>query len=153
MRSAELTLPGFVHDVCSAVQPFAPISPAFRRCRSRRHGLDWIEPPAMFAHPFDDGVRAAVVQRASTRRRGLSASTRDAYRNLIGPVVAALGAARAVQCWVRRAGRGIPCGWRGSGCVRSGRRAASRRARFADPSTRALCRRAGRARDAAARAR
>jgi phytoene dehydrogenase-like protein len=43
-RSAELTLPGFVHDVCSAVHPFAVISPAFRRLPLAAHGLAWLEP-------------------------------------------------------------------------------------------------------------
>ena len=61
-RSAELTLPGFVHDVCSAVHPFGRTSPFFREAGLARHGLRWVEPPAAFAHPLDDG-RAVIVTR------------------------------------------------------------------------------------------
>ena len=61
LRSSELTLPGFVHDVCSAIHPFAPISPAFRSLPLAQHGLEWVRPPVMFAHPFDDGTAACAV--------------------------------------------------------------------------------------------
>jgi phytoene dehydrogenase-like protein len=57
-RSAELTLPGFVHDVCSAVHPLAAASPAFRGMPLREHGLEWIYPEISVAHPFDDGTAA-----------------------------------------------------------------------------------------------
>jgi len=53
-RSAELTLPGFVHDVCSAVHPLAASSPAFSSLPLTEHGLEWIQPPLPLAHPFDD---------------------------------------------------------------------------------------------------
>ncbi|HXJ92014.1 MAG TPA: NAD(P)/FAD-dependent oxidoreductase [Terriglobia bacterium] len=62
-RSAELTLPGFVHDICSAVHPLAVASPFFRQLPLVAHGLDWIEPPAAVAHPLDDGS-AVVVERS-----------------------------------------------------------------------------------------
>src|ERR671929_1037536 len=61
-RSAELTLPGFVHDVCSAVHATAAASPFFRTLPLSEYGVEWIEPPAMVAHPFDDGT-AAVIER------------------------------------------------------------------------------------------
>src|SRR5476649_2847934 len=54
-RSAELTLPGFVHDVCSAVHPMAVASPFFNSLPLAGHGLEWIEPPAELAHPLEDG--------------------------------------------------------------------------------------------------
>src|SRR5665213_4025234 len=54
-RSAELTLPGFIHDVCSAVHPMAVSSPAFATFPLGKFGLEWIEPPAQLAHPLDDG--------------------------------------------------------------------------------------------------
>jgi phytoene dehydrogenase-like protein len=54
-RSAELTLPGFVHDICSAVHPLAVSSPAFAMYPLADHGLAWIQPPLPLAHPFDDG--------------------------------------------------------------------------------------------------
>ncbi|MBM3777484.1 MAG: NAD(P)/FAD-dependent oxidoreductase [Acidimicrobiia bacterium] len=61
-RSGALTLPGYVHDLCSTVHPFAPVSPALRDLPLGDHGLEWVMPEAMFAHPFDDGP-AAVVSR------------------------------------------------------------------------------------------
>src|SRR2546428_13109052 len=62
-RLAELTLPGFVHDVCSAVHPMAAGSPIFRSLPLASHGLQWIQPPLLLAHPFDD----AQIGRASCR--------------------------------------------------------------------------------------
>src|SRR6202022_1837680 len=62
-RSAELTLPGFVHDVCSAVHPMAAGSPFFRTLPLAEHGLKFIDPPAALAHPLDDGT--AVMLHAS----------------------------------------------------------------------------------------
>ena len=56
VRSAELTLPGFIHDICAAVFPLAAASPFFRTLPLSGHGLQWIEPPAAVAHPFDDGT-------------------------------------------------------------------------------------------------
>ncbi|MGH9429983.1 MAG: phytoene desaturase family protein [Terriglobia bacterium] len=54
-RSAELTLPGFVHDICSAIHPMALASPFFRTLPLAAHGLEWIQPPIPLAHPLDDG--------------------------------------------------------------------------------------------------
>ena len=65
-RSEELTLPGFVHDIGSAVHPMAVASPFFKMLPLGRFGLQWIEPPAMVAHPFDDGT-AAVSYRSLDR--------------------------------------------------------------------------------------
>src|SRR6476469_5938580 len=59
-RSAALTLPGFVHDTCSAVHPFAIASPFWRTLPLQQHGLEWIQPPVMLAHPFDDGDAIAI---------------------------------------------------------------------------------------------
>jgi phytoene dehydrogenase-like protein len=52
VRSAELTLPGFIHDLCSAVHPFAVISPLFRTLPLATHGLEWIEPLAIAGASF-----------------------------------------------------------------------------------------------------
>jgi phytoene dehydrogenase-like protein len=87
VRSAALTLPGFVHDVCSAIHPFAVVSPAFRTMPLASHGLEWIEPPAMLAHPFDDGSAAMVWRSVDETAVGLGADAR-AYRRLVQPVVA-----------------------------------------------------------------
>src|SRR5437763_9785727 len=62
-RSAELTLPGFVHDVCSAVHPLAVGSPVFRELPLGDHGLEWVHPPIPLAHPLDGGT-AAVLDRS-----------------------------------------------------------------------------------------
>src|SRR5436190_6907654 len=61
-RSAEITLPGFVHDVCSAVHPLAAGSPFFKTLPLERFGLEWIEPEIPLAHPLDNGS-AACLQR------------------------------------------------------------------------------------------
>ena len=62
-RSAELTLPGFVHDVCSAIHPLGVGSAFFRSLPLAEHGLEWIHPPAPLAHPLDDGT-AALLERS-----------------------------------------------------------------------------------------
>src|SRR5213079_188109 len=62
-RSAELTLPGFLHDVCSAIHPLAACSPFFQSLPLEDHGLQLIRPPLALAHPFDDGT-AAVLDRS-----------------------------------------------------------------------------------------
>lgn len=59
-RSAALTLPGFLHDVCSAVHPLAVTSPVFAAMPLADHGLEWIQPPLPLAHPFEDGSSAVL---------------------------------------------------------------------------------------------
>jgi phytoene dehydrogenase-like protein len=59
-RTLELTLPGFRHDICSAIHPLAAASPFFR---SLELDVDWVESPAALAHPFDDGT-ALLVERS-----------------------------------------------------------------------------------------
>src|ERR1041385_6347892 len=59
-RSAELTLPGFTHDICSAVHPMAVASPVFATMPLREHGLEWIFPPVAAAHPLDSGEAATI---------------------------------------------------------------------------------------------
>ena len=84
-RSAELTLPGFIHDVCSAVYPLGAGSPFFSQLPLDRHGLHWIEPEVELVHPLDDG--AAILLRdlqATAARLGPDATT---YLDLVGPTV------------------------------------------------------------------
>jgi phytoene dehydrogenase-like protein len=85
-RSAELTLPGFRHDVCSAVYPFGLASPLFRTLPLAAHGLEWIEPPAMLAHPFDDGS-VRLVYRSVERTAAELGVDGPAYRDLLAPIV------------------------------------------------------------------
>jgi phytoene dehydrogenase-like protein len=61
-RSAELTLPGYLHDVCSAIHPLAVGAPFFPSLPLDRHGLRWIHPPLPLAHPFDDGTAAVLAR-------------------------------------------------------------------------------------------
>lgn len=56
LRSAPLTLPGFLHDVCSAIHPFAVASPLFRSLPLGQHGLEWVHPGVPLAHPLEDGA-------------------------------------------------------------------------------------------------
>src|SRR5262249_11380441 len=83
-RSAELTRPGFLHDVCSAVHPFGVLSPYMCSLPLADHGLSWVFPEVSAAHPLDGG-RAVVLERsiASTAER-LGADAR-AYRRLMEP--------------------------------------------------------------------
>jgi phytoene dehydrogenase-like protein len=85
-RSAELTLPGFTHDVCSAVHPFAMASPFWNTLPLASYGLQWIEPPVMLAHPFDDGTAAATVQSLEVTAAMLGRD-RAAYQKIVGAVV------------------------------------------------------------------
>ena len=83
-RSDELTLPGFVHDVCSAIHPMAAASPYFRSLRLEDDGLEWVHPPFPLAHPLDGG-RATILHRSiDDTSRGLGADGR-AYLDLMRP--------------------------------------------------------------------
>ena len=81
VRTAELTLPGFRHDLCSAIHPMGRISPFFRWAKL---DVPWVEPPAVVAHPLDDGT--AVVLERDLADVDLGADT-AAYRRLVGPIV------------------------------------------------------------------
>src|SRR5512142_2697342 len=82
-RSGELTLPGFTHDLCSAIHPFAVASPFFNALPLRQYGLEWIEPPAMLAHPLDDGP-AAIVFRSIERTAEQLDDDGRRYRRTVG---------------------------------------------------------------------
>lgn len=85
-RSAELTLPGFVHDVCSAVHPLAAASPCFRELPLADHGLELVHPPTPLAHPLDDGTAVMLERSADETGDGLG-SDAQAYRKLVAPLV------------------------------------------------------------------
>ncbi len=86
VRSAELTLPGFVHDLCSAVYPMAVASPYFRSLPLADHGLTWIEPPAPVAHPLGGGEAVLQERSVAATAEGLGRD-RDAYLDLFQPLV------------------------------------------------------------------
>ena len=83
-RSAELTLPGFVHDVCSAVHPMAIASPCFEMFPLADHGLEWIHPPAPLAHPLDDGTAVVLERSVRETAAGLGEDGPE-WTRLMGP--------------------------------------------------------------------
>jgi len=85
-RSGELTLPGFTHDVCSAVYPMAAGTGFFPSLPLEQHGLCWIEPPAAMAHPFDDGPPAMLYRSIELSSATLGSDAR-AYGKLMRPFV------------------------------------------------------------------
>jgi phytoene dehydrogenase-like protein len=84
-RSAALTLPGFVHDVCSAVHPLGRSSPVFAAWPLAEHGLEWIEPPVALAHPLSDGS-AALVRRDLAATAASLGVDGDRYVHLLEPI-------------------------------------------------------------------
>jgi phytoene dehydrogenase-like protein len=87
MRSKALTLPGFVHDVCSSVHPLAVSSPFFRSLPLQDYGLEWIYPSASLAHPLDNGT-AVILERSireTAERLGRDAT---AYSDFLTPLIA-----------------------------------------------------------------
>ena len=90
-RTAELTLPGFAHDVCSAIHPMAAVSPFFRSLPLAAHGLEWIHPPSPLAHPFDDGPPAMLEVSLADTARALEGDARS-YTSLFQPFAKKLDA-------------------------------------------------------------
>jgi phytoene dehydrogenase-like protein len=85
-RSAEVTLPGFVHDVCSAAHPLGIASPFFRSLDLARHGLEWVQPEAPLAHALAPG-RSVVLQRDLAAVDDALGRDADPWRRLFGPFV------------------------------------------------------------------
>jgi phytoene dehydrogenase-like protein len=85
-RTADLTLPGFRHDVCAAVHPLAAGSPFFRALALDAHGLDLVHPPSPLAHPLDDGTAVLLERSVGATATGLGPDAR-AYRTLMEPLV------------------------------------------------------------------
>ena len=87
MRTAELTLPGFRHDICSAIHPLGMGSPFFKSLPLAEYGLRWIQPDLPLAHPFDDGTAVALHQSLAETAAQLGKDG-PAYRRLMAPLVA-----------------------------------------------------------------
>jgi phytoene dehydrogenase-like protein len=85
-RTAELTLPGFRHDVCSAVHPFGVGSPVFAALPLADHGLEWIEPELALTHPLPDGSGAVLARSLEETMASLGDGGRG-YRSLVRPFV------------------------------------------------------------------
>lgn len=86
-RSEEVTLPGFIHDICSTVHPLGITSPAFKRMPLEAHGLEWVQSPAAVAHPLDGG-RAAIMERSVRATAALLGRDGPAYRALFESLTA-----------------------------------------------------------------
>lgn len=87
MRTAELTLPGFRHDICSAVHPLGMASPFFKRLPLEQHGLRWIQPNAPLAHPLDHG-QAVLLERSFDATAAWLGRDGAAWRSLVQPLAA-----------------------------------------------------------------
>src|SRR5260370_23508415 len=86
-RSMELTLPGFVHDVCSEIHPLGLSSTCVRGLPLGRYGLEWIHSPAPLAHPLDDGTVAMLERSIDATGATLGRDAR-AYKKLMKPLAA-----------------------------------------------------------------
>ncbi len=84
LRSAELTLPGFVHDICSAIHPMSVASPYFKTLPLHEYGLQYIFPEVAAAHPFDDGT-AGILYRSLTQTAQALGPDEQTYLNLFRP--------------------------------------------------------------------
>src|SRR5437868_780978 len=86
IRSSELTLPHFIHDVCSAIHPLAVSSPFFKKLPLEKHGLEFIYPPIQAAHPFDNGSAAVLLKSVDETAQHLGID-KEVYLKLLGPIV------------------------------------------------------------------
>ncbi|MBB1255302.1 NAD(P)/FAD-dependent oxidoreductase [Streptomyces sp. OF3] len=82
-RTEELTLPGYLHDPCSAVHPLAIGSPAFTKLPLARHGLHWLQPELPMAHPFPDGSAVTLARTVGETAMSLGSRDAGAYRRLM----------------------------------------------------------------------
>jgi len=85
LRSGELTLPGFVHDICSAIHPMAAASPFFDSIPLKNHGLDFIFPEICAAHPLDNG-KAILLSRSLEQTATDMGNDAEVYRRIIKPI-------------------------------------------------------------------
>ena len=85
MRTEELTLPGYAHDVCSAIHPLGRASPFFRTVPLTELGVEWIESPAALAHPFDDGT-AALLERSVEETGATLGGDARRYARIFAPL-------------------------------------------------------------------
>jgi phytoene dehydrogenase-like protein len=85
MRSKEVTLPGFCHDICSAIHPLGLASPFMRSLPLEKYGLEWIQPPVAVAHPLDGG-QAVLVEKSLEATVARLGRDGPAYRRLMAPL-------------------------------------------------------------------
>jgi phytoene dehydrogenase-like protein len=85
MRSKALTLPGFCHDICSAIHPLGLGSPFMRSLPLEKYGVEWIQPPVALAHPLDGG-RAVLIEKSLQATAARLGRDGPAYRRLMAPL-------------------------------------------------------------------
>jgi phytoene dehydrogenase-like protein len=85
-RTAELTLPGFLHDVCSSAHPLGIGSPVLRQLGLETYGLEWVQPAAPLVHPFENG-HAVTLERSIEQTAQWLGRDQEAYRKLLAPFV------------------------------------------------------------------
>lgn len=86
MRSGELTLPGFTHDICSTIHALGAASPVLRSFPLEKYGLQWVRPSAPLAHPFDSGSAAVLEHSIEETGKTLGEDSNN-YRKFVGPFV------------------------------------------------------------------
>src|ERR1700756_4962292 len=89
-RSAELTLPGLIHDECSAAHPLAGQTPLSRRFDLAAHGLTWCWPEVQYSHPLD-GADGAAARRSLPQTAATLAEDGERWSSLFGPLAAHFG--------------------------------------------------------------
>ena len=89
-RTEQVTLPGFHHDICSAIHPMSVVSPFIRDLPLAEHGLEWAWSPAAIAHPLDDGS-VAVLEQSVDATAGRLGADQASYRKLMEPFAAKAG--------------------------------------------------------------
>jgi phytoene dehydrogenase-like protein len=86
-RTAELTLPGLRHDVCSTILPLTLASPFFRTVDLATRGVELVQPDAPFAHPLDGGTAAVLERSVAATAAALGTEDGRAWRRALGPLV------------------------------------------------------------------
>src|SRR5665213_323513 len=85
VRSAELTLPGFIHDICSSVYPLGEDSPVFKSLNLQQFGLEYLTPEYAVAHPFDDGSVISIQSSIEATASQLGKDSME-YKQIFSPL-------------------------------------------------------------------
>src|SRR5687768_15219870 len=83
-RTAELTLPGFRHDICGAIHPIGVVSPVFQKIGLEKYGLEWVYAPVPLAHPLPDGTAALLEHGLDETGLTLGADA-EAWKGMMSP--------------------------------------------------------------------
>jgi phytoene dehydrogenase-like protein len=87
MRTQEVTLPGFLHDICSAVHPLALGSPFFQNLPLAQYGLEWIRSPLPVAHPLDNGGVAFLERSVEATAEHFFGKDARTYTRVMQPLI------------------------------------------------------------------